>query len=315
MKRIMNISTYISDIGAYRDNQELKGYYRSLGLDGVELLQWGEDERRIVFPEDVVGVHLLFYPCWRCFWEGNAAGVLDEFGSWEEAKRYYGGAGREALLSAFQKNLEFAKLYNPEYVVFHVSDALLSEVVTRKHRYTDEEVADSAADLINSLFSGDEGFTLLLENLWWPGMRLTRPEVTYSLLEKINYPDTGIMLDTGHLMNTNTALRTQAEGVSYIRSVLEQYEDRSIFHGVHFHQTLSGAYVEEQKKHPPVLSGSHAERNSTLGEYVLRVDSHRPFTCPESADLIRWIDPEYLVYELIYESREEQQRLIGEYRI
>lgn len=313
MKRMMNICLHYSDLDRYESREDLRRYYRSFGLDGLELLDSGtKDEKGLIAPEDVVGFHLRFFPCWYCLWSGDIPSVMEEFGSWEEVEKQFGGRDREAILRGFRENLELARKFRPEYVVFHVSDDLLVEVVSRKHRYTDEEVADAAADLLNSLFTEDEGFELLLENLWWPGLTMTRPEITYRLLEKVKYPRTGIMLDTGHLMHTNTSLRTQEEAAAYIREVLSRYEDRSMIRGMHFHQTLSGAFVEEQKKHPPKLTGTYFEKSCALAGYLLQVDSHHPFTGPAAEELIRWIDPEYLVYELLTTDRAEHESFMKE---
>ncbi len=308
MKRIMNFCTHYTDLERFESREDLRAYYRRFGLDGLELLEAGTDERGIVVPEDVIGVHLKYFPSWYCFWSGDERTIEEEFGSREEAERYFGGSGQEAVLASFRKNLAFARAYDPEYVVFHVSDVLLSEAVSRNFRYSDEEITDAAAELLNRLLPKDEGFELLLENLWWPGLTMTRPEITYRLLEKVRYPRKGIMLDTGHLLHTNTALRTEQEGAAYLREVMERYEDRSIIRGIHFHQTLSGAYVEEQKKHPPVLGGSYDEKNGMLAGYVYTVDSHRPFLCREARETVEWLEPEYLVYELLTEDRAEHER-------
>lgn len=313
MKKMMNICLHDSDLDRYASREDLRGYYRGFGLDGLELLDsWTPDEKGLIAPEDVVGFHLRFFPCWYCLWSGDIPSVMEEFGSWDEVEKQFGGTDREAILRSYRENLKLARKYQPEYVVFHVSDDLLVEVVSRQHRYTDEEIVDAAADLLNSLFTEDEGFELLLENLWWPGLTMTRPEITYRLLEKVKYPRTGIMLDVGHLMHTNTSLRTQEEAAAYVREVLSRYEDRSFVRGLHFHQTLSGAYVEEQKKHPPRLSGTYFEKNCALAEYILTVDSHHPFTGPAAKELIQWLKPEYLVYELLSSDRAEHERYMRE---
>lgn len=78
-------------------------------------------------------------------------------------------------------------------------------------------------------------------------------------LEQVKYPRKGIMLDIGHLLHTNTALRTEEDAVKYLREVLGRYEDFSIILGVHYHQTLEGAFVEEIKRRPEVLKGSYRD--------------------------------------------------------
>ena len=80
-------------------------------------------------------------------------------------------------------------------------------------------MVDAAAELINSLLDGKGyQFEFLMENLWWPGLTLTRPEITERLLSQVHYPRKGLMLDTGHLMHTNWELRSQEEAVDYIRN-------------------------------------------------------------------------------------------------
>ena len=79
------------------------------------------------------------------------------------------------------------------------------------------------------------------------------------LLEQVKYPRKGIMLDIGHLLHTNTALRTEEDAVKYLREVLGRYEDLSIILGVHYHQTLEGAFIEEIKRRPEVLKGSYRD--------------------------------------------------------
>lgn len=305
MKRIMNITTHTSDMQRYGNREEIEQFYRSFGLDGLELLESGKDEKGLFDEKDVVGVHLKYFPCWYCLWKGDWDTVLEEFGTEEDVRMNFGGTDRAAILEAFRKNLEFARRYKPEYTVFHVSDVLLSEAVSRRYRYTDEEIVDAAAELINELLPKDEGFELLLENLWWPGLTMTRPRVTERLLSQIRYPRKGIMLDVGHLLHTNTAVRTPREGAAYIREVLGRYEDLSIIKGIHFHQTLEGAFVEEQKKHPPVLKGSYYEKMCSLAEYVCTVDSHKPFLCTEAAELIKELAPKYLVFELLSSDKKE----------
>lgn len=69
---------------------------------------------------------------------------------------------------------------------------------------------------------------------------LTGKKTPGLLLEQVKYPRKGIMLDIGHLLHTNTALRTEEDAVKYLREVLGRYEDLSIILGVHYHQTLEG---------------------------------------------------------------------------
>ena len=76
-----------------------------------------------------------------------------------------------------------------------------------------------------NLILGEERwpFEFLVENQWWPGFTFTEPEETARLLEGIRFAGKGILLDTGHLMNACTELKTEAEGADYIRRMLNRH--------------------------------------------------------------------------------------------
>ena len=155
------------------------------------------------------------------FWLQDEARLMIEYGDRVQWERCFGGSGKEALIAAYQKNLDFAAAMNPEYLVFHVSDCSMIESMRREFHYTDEQVADAAVELINSLTIHGQPW-LLLENLWYPGLTMERPEIVCRLLDGISYPKTGIMLDTGHLMHTNPDLTTVDEAVDYIHRILDR---------------------------------------------------------------------------------------------
>src|SRR5699024_3585024 len=125
-------------------------------------------------------------------------------------REIYGGLGRDRILKPLQTDLGLARRFHVSYVVFHVCDVKNTEFFTNHRLHTDEEVVDAAAELINELLDGKPcEFEFLMENLWWPGLTMTRPEIAERLLEQVHYPRKGIMLDTGHLMHTNLELSTE----------------------------------------------------------------------------------------------------------
>ena len=58
MKHIMNITTCGEDLNRFADRQDLENFFRTYELDGLEVLQAGIDERQLIDPEHVIGVHL-----------------------------------------------------------------------------------------------------------------------------------------------------------------------------------------------------------------------------------------------------------------
>jgi hypothetical protein len=309
----MNFSTAWFDTERYSGNADLKTFYRSFGLDGLEVIYGGEDKDNLIAAEDVIGVHLRYFTAWMDLWKGNTKRLLEEYGDYGEIERFYGGRTSAALTEAFRHNLKFAASMSPEYLVFHVSDCLLSEAMLRRFYYSEEAVVDAAIELVNTIGEYIEGSPLLLfENLWYSGLTMLAPRLAARLLEETHYPHTGVMLDTGHLLNTNTSLRTIDEGVDYIHSVLDQYSDLSFIKGVHLHQSLSGAYSEALMKSWVPDEGSYSERRLAVLPHIFQIDTHQPFASERVSALLDRIQPEYLVLEQISSSRDEHERNLKE---
>ena len=86
------------------------------------------------------------------------------------------------------------------------------------------------------------------------------------------------MLDTGHLMNCNTGLRTQEEAVQYIFRILKMQEDiLPYIRGVHLNASLSGECVEEIRGKEPVLAETYWDRWCQVFAHVFRWISIRHF--------------------------------------
>ena len=94
-------------------------------------------------------------------------------------------------------------------MAFPVSDVSVEEGYTYRWLHGDREVIDAAVEAANAILEGcEEGPAFLVENQWRSGFTFTDPDFTARLLEGIRYPDKGILLDTGHLMNANLDLET-----------------------------------------------------------------------------------------------------------
>lgn len=299
MKTQFNITTSSCDLDRFPSRSDFLSLRQN--FDGVELMYCGEDEREIIRPDDVVGLHMSCFYYWLDFWNGNFDRCREEFDTLDNAYTCYGGTSRQALIDRFRADLNHAKRYSAEYVVFHVSDSNSLETLTGRYAHTDEEVVDAACQLINEAMDGiTDGPLLLLENLWEPGLTFTRPEITKRLLDHIRYPHKGIMLDTGHLMHTDLSLRTQTDGLRHIHRCLDAHGELcSHIRGIHLNQSLTGAYMKRVRKNPPKLSDDYEEKMGQLFEYVFQADQHKPFTCPGIRTLIDRIAPDYLTFEFI----------------
>lgn len=310
MKTMINITDSSSDVERYRDGQDAFAFAKKFGCDGLELLHCPGGKEDFFPPESVVGVHLRFFSAWLDLWRGDRAALEAEYDTLDNARAVFGGLERSCILEVLREDLERAKRLKAEYVVFHVSDVRDSELFTYTFSHTDEEVIDAAAELVNELLDDrDDTFSFLMENLWWPGLTMTRPDMTARLLKQIHYPNKGIMLDTGHLMHTNLELRTEEEAIDYIlEKVREHGELASYIRGIHLNQSLTGEYVKKLLEKKGEIPGTYPERLKACYEHVFKIDRHLPFTSARVREVIETVQPEYLTYEFITGSREEHER-------
>jgi len=314
MKIVMNITTCSEDTDRYRNTADLRQFYQRLGLDGLVVLEVGPDEKSLIQPEDVPGVHLRYFSGWMDFWTGDEARLIAEFQAPENWRRTYGGNERAALIRAYQENIRFANTLQPEYLVFHVSDCTMAESMLRRYHYTDEQVCDAVIDLLNQVTDEITGAPwLLLENLWYPGLTMERPEIVRRLLDGVRYPKTGVMLDTGHLMHTNQALQTPDQAVDYIHTILDRYDDLRFIRGVHLHQSLTGAYAGELIRTWQPVEGTYQEQMWSVMGHIFNIDTHKPFCSHRIGELLdRLTGLEFLCLENITATRQEHAGYLAE---
>ena len=283
------------------------------GFDGVELMDLGADTRGIVRRDAVAGLHMRYFPYWLDLWNGDAASCLREFDTWENLVAHYGGDGRDALIARVREDFARAAYWGAKYVVFHVSDASVEESLRGRYRHTDREVIDATCQLLNEATTGvTSGSMLLLENLWQPGLTMTAPDETARLLDGVRYPNTGIMLDTGHLMHTNPTLRTQRDALAYIHRMLDAHGTFvGRIHGMHLNRSLTGRYRERVEQRPPKLLPTYEQRAAQMFTHAFRVNRHRPFTCAGVSELIDRVAPAHLTFEFISRDLTEHNRLLA----
>ena len=312
---MISFPVFSDNLNEYGGARGLSDACRALGCDGIEAV-WGGDNAIDTLPDGFAhGYHLLFYPDWVDFWRGNEEELIRKFGSREAYRAFYGGEGKETLLSQYRLDLARAESLGARYVVFHVSDVSLEEGVTYRWLHDTKTVLDAALELINLLFSERSyPFALLVENQWWPGPTFTDPEETRYLLGGIKSENKGIMLDTGHLMNANTELKTEAEGARYIERMLTEHGALcSFIRGVHLHKSLSGEYVKTHTggEYREDADADYLTRYGENYAHILKIDRHEPWTDPCVAELVRRIAPEWLTHELSCKGKAEREERVA----
>ena len=273
-------------------------YLDACRLDGTELFlptSYHED-----LAEHTVGIHLPYLPHWVALWNGDEARLLKQFDSREARSTYFGGANdRDEWTERVRGSIRRALCYKPEYLVWHVAEADRDEIYTRNFYYTNEDVLTATAELFHSVDDIiPKDLPVLFENLWWPGLTLTDRDETERFFHMIDRDSAGIMLDTGHLMNTNTALRTEKEAADYILRTIDDLGDIAMrIRGMHLQRSLSGDYVRRAlKKRPRDLA------IETELAHISAIDEHKPFQTEAVRSVIERVRPDHLVHELYYDN-------------
>ncbi len=327
--RSMNFSVYSGMLDRYKDSEDIRNAYTKGGLNGLEVILAGEPDQGKILPDMVNGVHLYFHIFWMDYWLGNYERLDKEFDSREQWVEYYGGMDREAYLDCLRHDLAYAESVGAKYVVFHVSETTLRESYVYQYRYSDEEVIDAALEVINTLLDEREySFDFLVENLWWSGLNLKDPALTRKMLEGIHSEKKGIMLDTGHYMNTSSELKTPEDAVAYVHAMLDAHEAAGGSHYPVGERSTSSDVSERrlcQETERRLEEASHGlstisfyELFGLAYEHACKIDLHQPFIGKGVKELMERINPIYITEEFDQKSREEyeafvdaQSRLLG----
>lgn len=304
MLQLVNLSNYISDNEMIQhDAKVLESFIKDNALDGVEMMFCAPWDTKLHPKCYIHGVHLRFWPSWLDFWRQDWSELLTQFGSREAVQAVYGGLTPEDWLQVYRANIAQAAAAGAKYVVFHVSQARTSEVYDWRFSAGDEAVIAATLEVVNALApSIPPGMTLLFENLWWPGLTLRRPALVERLLSGVKHANCGLMLDTGHLMNTEPSLQSETESVAFVLKVLQELGSyREAIRGIHLHQSQSGAYVRRMR----AQTTPHSYELGAVMQHVLTIDEHRPFTQPAVRQVLEAVAPQYVVHEFMYTSLED----------
>lgn len=320
MQQLVNFSNVEYEINQILsgDVQKLEKLFSAYSLDGMELTLYDDWDEKLYPPSWMKGVHLRFWPNWMDFWRDDYTALTLEFGG-ETAYQSVYGVTKEAWIYKWKQHIHQAVSTGAGYVVFHVSNARTSELYNREYRYTSEDVINATIELVNIITEElPEGTALLYENLWWPGLTFCRPDLAEKLIRETKHHNTGFMLDTGHLMNTNWELRNEQEAQEYIFQVVDNLGVLAEkIQGVHLHKSFSGDFVRQVQEKYKGKSTNPLKWEDTFA-YIAKVDWHKPFETDVAKKLVDKIKPKYLVHEFIQDNWQDwcsklkiQQKALG----
>lgn len=275
-------------------------YSKKYGIDYFELIKYSDIDNSSL-KKKIKGYHLRFFPTWLDLYFYSKEELLLRLGEEKNIRSLCGGMTKDEMLEYYKKELERAKELEVEYVVLHACNIDIFEGMTYNFRFSDMEILEKVVEFVNEIFDNEKyNFTLLLENLWWPGLKLTSYLEADYLIKNIKYKNTGFMLDTGHMLNTNLELKNSDEGVDYILENLENLKEyKNYIYGVHLNLSLSGEYVKRSIE-------LNKERRLNLKEvlneiyfHVEKIDYHFSFDNMRIKEVLKELPLKYLVYEFI----------------
>ena len=280
--------------------QSLGEYVASMKLDGIEQLIY-DNNMILKYKELTIGVHLEYWSYWIDFWWNNQQRLDYIFESNEEKKHYYKAQNIYEWIEYIKKNITLALNLKPQYLVWHVSEANVQEIFTYNFYYNDRQVLLATSEVFNEVAKIiPDNVLILFENLWWPGLRLNSMENVVYFFEKLKHNYVGIMLDTGHLMNTNINLTSELEASIFIKDIVNNLGSfASLIKGVHLNCSLSGQY---QKKFIEQQFKFCEFDKHRLWEHIIKIDKHEIFQTKAPSFLIDYIQPQYVVHELAYDN-------------
>jgi sugar phosphate isomerase/epimerase len=293
MRELFNLSIY--SLNWFNDNwDEVLEFCDKNGFAGVELLAKGLKDYELIeeIPERLVkGLHLSYYLNWLPLGEESQISV-------------------EELVNNYKWELKLAKKLNVDYVVFHASNIEMEEIFIEEFKYEKVTILSEVAKVINeALVDLDINFKLLFENLWWSGLTFLDRNEAVKFLKKINYQNTGFLLDTGHLMNTNLELDSESEGIEYIKEVMSAFDDSlDLFQGVHLHKSLSGTYRQQNRDkvyHEFKDNVDQEIKYKLVGGFISNSDQHLPFSEVSPLEMLELINPDYLTHEFTCATKDE----------
>ncbi|MCS6888827.1 TIM barrel protein [Chloroflexus sp.] len=314
MLHLFNVSVYSTHIDLFAgDWKAVAAFAAQQGFDGIELLI-GVDPLPDLPSGLVCGVHLPYWIRWIEIWRDGPAAAIPA----DERAFLAGGARDAADMVALQHEWwQRAARLQAQYAVFHVSHVTMAETFTRYYSFSAEEVVSAAIELLNATAAsfphGEPPVRLWLENLWWPGLTFTDPDLADRFVAELRFTNWAFVLDTGHLINSDPSVTDEEVAIDLVLARIAALPSRvrERIEGIHLNLSLSGAYqraaqaagLPDRFAALPV-----AEQFALARDHVAQIDQHRPFTSPRCREIVAATRPRVVVHELLARTRAELEQ-------
>lgn len=277
--------------------EDIKAVLQELGMDGIENLIYGEKPADEPHPSLTVGCHLAYWPDWMNFYLGKKEAYEIDFPTEQSLIDCFGGTTVEDWEKKIRRNIEAALVEEPEYLVWHVADCSIREIWTRQFHYTNKDVLKGTAELYSRVKDlVPPSVYMLFENIFWPGLYRMEPEDVEYFFNLLPGNNVGIMLDTGHLMNTNWNIQSEADGADYICQVVDRLGSlKSLIRGIHLSCSISGDYQRSHRAVPEKITPQ------VISRHISSIDQHRPFQTDAARRIVDKVEPDFLTHELFGE--------------
>lgn len=291
---------------------ELSHFLNTNQLDGIELLLHGNYDISNIPKGIVKGVHLSYFPTWLEFYKQDPI-YIEDFPTEADLKLSFGSHQPESIIQRFKKDFEVSKTLDAHYMVYHVGHVRTKDAFSFQYDYSNAEVLDYTAEIINQVFTEDSGIELLFENLWWPGLTLLSKDELENFMSKINYKNKGVMLDLSHLMLTAKSIKTFDQAVTYILECLNNLGSSIRWiKGIHINGTLAHEYLNESHTHKydALKQMKKEDEFMKIYEHIKALDQHIPFASRGIQEIINCVKPTYQMIEVVGENRSTWEQYI-----
>lgn len=290
------------------------------GLHGIELLI-GHDPIPREFIGHATGVHLPYAVDWHSMWNGDKQAYCDM--TIDEIRFLSYGRNRKESIDYIRCFLRNAANISPKYGVYHAGSPNLNKIFSQNFNVSDMDVLATLIDMLNEAMKvfpkGEPPFPIMLENLWWPGLRHFGDAEMNLLQENLKFDQWGICLDVGHLMNSLCNCTEEEDAIEKVLTHLQNLPESTLnrIKVVHLHLSLSADYQKqkiEEGESQRYLEGDFQHKLKEAFPHFSAIDWHAPFNSPRCVEIIEAVSPQYVTHEFIsHDPKDLEEKLEIQY--